>query len=88
LQGFVGPTMLVSLKTAKFLRVSGRHEKLKTLRQLSAVTVLSLTLVVSVMAGQIDTWGVVAPPPPTNSTTQTTSTTTAIVLMVLSLIYR
>ena len=62
---------------------------MKTLRQLSAVTVLSLTLVVSVMAGQVETWGVVAPaPPPTNSTTQTTSTTTAIVLMVLNLIYR
>jgi len=61
----------------------------KPLRQLSAVTVLSLTLAVSVMAGQIETWGVVAPPPPpTNSTTQTTSTTTAIVLIVLDLIYR
>jgi len=81
--------MLVSLKIAKILRVSRRHKKVKTLRQISAVTILSLTLVVSVMAGQIDTMGAPAPaPPPTSTTTQTTSTTTAIVLMVLSMIYR
>jgi len=62
--------------------------KVQTLRQLSAVTILSLTLAVSVMAGQIETWGVVAPPPPpTTTTTQTASTTTAIVLTVLGLIY-
>ena len=61
---------------------------MKTLRQLSAVTVLSLTLAVSVMAGQIDTMGAPAPePPPPSTTTQTTSTTTAIVLTVLRLIY-
>jgi len=60
----------------------------KTLRQISAVTVLSLTLAVSVMAGQIDTWGVVEPPPPPVSTTQITGTPTAMVLIVLGLIYR
>ncbi|HET8670088.1 MAG TPA: hypothetical protein VFM05_05510 [Candidatus Saccharimonadales bacterium] len=61
---------------------------MKTLRQLTAVTALSLTLAVSVMAGQTDTPGVVAPPPPTNSSTQSTGTPTTILLMVLSLIYR
>jgi len=63
----------------------------KTLRQISIVTILSLTLAVSVMAGQIDTMGAPAPAPappaPTSTTTQTTSTTTAIVLTVLGLIY-
>jgi len=59
----------------------------KTLRQITAATVLSLTLSVCVLAGQIEVNGVVAPPPP-SSTTQTTSTTTAILLTVLSLIYR
>lgn len=72
---------------------------MKTLRQITAVTVLSLTLAVAVMAGQTDTpgviagqtdtTGVVAPPtPPTNSTTQTTGTAVSILLKVLSLIYR
>lgn len=59
---------------------------MKTLRQISAVTILSLTLVVSVMAGQIETMGAPAPAPP-STTTQTTSTTTAFVLTVLGLIY-
>lgn len=62
---------------------------MKTLRQISAATILSLTLAVSVLAGQTDTPGVVAPPPPpTNSTTQTTGTAATIVIIVLSLIYR
>ena len=62
---------------------------MKTLRQLSAVTILSLMLAVSVMAGQVDTPGAPAPAPtPTNSTTQTTGTATPILLTVLSLIYR
>jgi hypothetical protein len=60
----------------------------KTLRQLSTAAVLSLTLAISVMAGQIDTMGAPAPaPPPPSPTTQTTSTTTAIVLTVVNLIY-
>jgi len=82
--------MLAWFEIAKILQLSRRLEKVKTLRQLCAVTVLSLTLAVSVMAGQIETWGVAAPPPPpppTDSTTQTTSTATSIVLTVLSLIY-
>ena len=37
---------------------------MKTLRQLSAATILSLTLSVCVLAGQIESNGVVAPPPP------------------------
>lgn len=62
---------------------------MKTLRQIIAVTVLSLTLAVAVMAGQTESPGVVAPPPPpTSSTTQTTGTATTILLTVLSLIYR
>lgn len=37
---------------------------MKTLRQISAATFLSLTLSVCVLAGQIESNGVVAPPPP------------------------
>lgn len=62
---------------------------MKTLRQINAAIVLSLTLSVCVLAGQIESNGVVAPPPPpTSPSTQTTSTFTSIVLTVLSLIYR
>lgn len=61
---------------------------MKTLRQISAATILSLTFSVCAVAGQIEVNGVVAPPPPpTTTTAATTSTTTAIVLMVLDLIY-
>jgi len=61
----------------------------KPLRQFCVATILSLTLAVSVLAGHMDTTGVVAPPPPpTGSTAQTTSTTTAILITVLDLIYR
>jgi hypothetical protein len=77
------------VEIAKFLQISRRLIKVKTLRQISAATILSLTLAVSVLAGQTDTPGVVAPPPPpTNSTTQTTGTAATIVIIVLSLIYR
>jgi hypothetical protein len=55
----------------------------KTLRQICAVTILSLTLSVCTLAGQIESNGAQAPtPPPT-----TTSTTTTIVLIVLGLVY-
>lgn len=58
---------------------------MKTLRQLSAAVILSLTLSVCVLAEQIESNGIVAPPPPpTNSTTSTAS----IMLTVLGLIYR
>jgi hypothetical protein len=88
LQGFARPIRLVSLNFAKFLLTHLGGSKVKTLRQISAVTILSLTLAVSVMAGQTDTTGAPAPAPtPTSTTTQTTSTTTAIVLTVLGLIY-
>ena len=81
--------MLVSLNFAKFLRTHLGGSKVKTLRQISAGMILCLTLAVSVMAGQIETWGVAAPPsPPTTTATQSTSTTTAIVLMMLGVIYR
>ena len=74
---------------ANFLQISRRLIKVKTLRQATAVAVLSLTLAVSVMAGQTDTTGAVAPPPPpTSSSTQTTGTAVTILLTVLSLIYR
>jgi hypothetical protein len=88
LQGFARPIRLVSLNFAKFLLTHLGGSKVKTLRQISAVTILSLTLAVSAMAGQIETWGAVAPPPPpTTTTTQTTGTTTTIILTVLSVIY-
>ena len=62
---------------------------MKTLRQITAVTVLSLTFAVAVMAGQTESPGAVAPPPPrTNSATQTTGTAASILLTVLSLLYR
>jgi hypothetical protein len=79
--------MLVSLNFAKFLPTHLGGSKVKTLRKISAASILSLTLAISVMAGQVDTPGVVAPPPPTSSTTQTTGTTATIILTVLSLIY-
>jgi hypothetical protein len=54
--------------------------KVKTLRRITAATILSLTLAIYVLAGQIEVNGATAPPP-------TGSTTTTIVLMVVSLIY-
>ena len=64
---------------------------MKTLRRLSAATILSVLVSVSVFAGHIETPG--APAPPTNpaigtSTSQTTNRTSSILLMVLSFIYR
>jgi hypothetical protein len=80
--------MLASFEIAKFLQLSRRHTKVKTLRQISAVTILSLTLAISVLAGQVESPGAPAPVPP-NSTTQTTNTATSVLLtVVLSLIYR
>jgi hypothetical protein len=80
--------MLVSLFRKIFATLQ-EARKVKPLRQISAATILSLMLAVSVLAGQVDTPGAPAPAPaPATSTTQTTSTTTAIVLTVLSLIYR
>lgn len=55
---------------------------MKPLRQISAVTILSLMLSVGVLAGQIESNGATTTPPP-----QTTSTVTAIVLTVLSMVY-
>ena len=53
---------------------------MKTLRELSAATILSLTLSVCVLAGQIESNGAVAPPPPPTHST-------SILLTVLGLIY-
>jgi hypothetical protein len=81
--------MLVALKIAKSLQLSRRLIKVKTLRQISAATILSLTLSFGVLAGQVDTPGAPAPAPmPTSTTTQSTGTVTTIILTVLSLIYR
>jgi hypothetical protein len=61
----------------------------KTLRQISAVTILSMTIAVSMMAGQVESPGAPAPAPtPTPSTTQSTGTVGSILLTVLGLIYR
>lgn len=54
---------------------------MKTLRRISAATILSLTLAVSVFAGHIETPG--APV----ATSPTTNVTTSIVLTIVSLIY-
>ncbi len=76
---------------------------MKPLRRISAGTILSLMLAISVMAGQVETPGAPAParatstivgqidttgaPAPTSSTTQTDVTAASILLTVLSLIY-
>lgn len=62
--------------------------KVKTLRQISTATILSLMLAVSVLAGQVESPAVLGSPQPPSSTVQTTSAATAIVLTVLRLIYR
>ena len=54
---------------------------MKTLRQLSGATILSLTLVVSVFAGHIETPGAKDPvPTPSLATTSTTTTSTSDVI--------
>ena len=63
---------------------------MNTLRKLCAVTILSLTLAGSALAGHMDTTGAPAPAPSpetSTSTTTTTTTATSILLTVLSLIY-
>jgi hypothetical protein len=72
-----------------------RHLKVKTLRQISAAAVLSLTLAVYGHAGQVETPGAVAPPPTPPASMTTTDTETesisveeAILLTVIDLIFR
>ena len=55
---------------------------MKTLRQICAVGILTLMLVVSVSAGDIDS------PGKASNGTSTTSVTTTIILTIVSLIYR
>ena len=57
---------------------------MKTLRRLCAAMILSLTLAVSVLAGHIETPGVI-PPPPTSTTTSTANVMTSILLTILGL---
>ena len=81
--------MLVSFWNCKIFATLWEAPNVKTLRRISAAIILSLTLSVCVLAGQIESNGIVAPPsPPPLSATQNTGTATAIVLTVLSLIYR
>ena len=67
---------------------------MKPFRRMSAVTILSLTLAVSVFAGHIETPAAVPKPtlPPTAASTATTTTssamTTSVMLIILSLVYR
>ena len=58
---------------------------MKTLRQIYAATILSLTFAVTVFAGQIDCPGVVAPPPPTSEESITTEITMSLITTVISL---
>jgi hypothetical protein len=62
----------------------------KTLRRISAVTVLSLTLAVTAFAGHMDTTGAPVPrprPDESSSSTTTDDVTTYIILTITSLIY-
>lgn len=58
---------------------------MKTLRQIYAATILSLTFAVTVFAGQIDCPGIVAPQPLTSEASITTEITTSLIATVISL---
>lgn len=79
--------MLISFKLQNFCNSFG-GSKVKTLRQISATIILSLTLSVCVLAGQIESNGAMTPaPPPNSSAPQHTDTTINVVLTVVSWIY-
>jgi hypothetical protein len=79
--------MLVSFKLQNFCNSFG-GSKVKTLRQISATSILSLMLSVCVLAGQIESNGAPSPPqPPNGSATQLADPTTGIVLTVIGWIY-
>jgi hypothetical protein len=66
---------------------------MKTLRHTCAAIILTLALAVSVLAGEIDCQGVVAPPPTppqmqieTTTATVTGNITSTIILMIIDLI--
>lgn len=63
---------------------------MKTLRRLTAATILTLTLTFTVLAGHIDTPGAPAPAPTpaTGSTTPTSTTLTSLVQAIIRVIYR
>lgn len=58
---------------------------MKTLRQIYAATILSLTFAVTVFAGQIDCPGIVSPLPPPSEASITTEITTTLITTVISL---
>jgi hypothetical protein len=67
---------------------------MKPFRRMSAVTILSLTLAVSVFAGHIETPSALPKPTPTPTAASTATTpsssaiTTSVMLIILSLVYR
>jgi hypothetical protein len=56
---------------------------MSTLRRICAATILSLTLAVAVMAGDID-----SPGKTSTSTTSTTSVTTTVIVTIINLIFK
>lgn len=58
---------------------------MKTLRQIYAATILSLTIAATVFAGQIDCPGIVSPPPPADEASITTEIATSLITTVISL---
>ena len=62
---------------------------MQTLRQMCAISVLTMALAISVFAGQIHSPGKADPPPPTpgeTSTPPTSDLTTSIILTIIGLI--
>ena len=69
------------LLATKFLYLMLGGNQVKTLRQICAATILSLTIVVSASAGDLHAPGVVS------TDTGTGSVTTSVILTIVSLIY-
>jgi hypothetical protein len=67
---------------AKFFYTTQETNKMTTLRQTCAVTILCLAFAVSAFAGQISSPGVVAPPPPPNQATMLPSDDLATTMML------
>jgi len=60
----------------------------KTLRQICATTILSLTIVVSASAGDLHAPGAVSTATNTTTGNNTTSVATSVILTIVSVIYR